>query len=120
MEIVHNHDNDHLHWLFHWNIFPLRESTSVMPSNGKGFTLEELSLEKISVFQTLLKLCVNCGIPTNSTMAPQCGNSFSTVVPHKKIMEETAKCGITVEYRRIYLNCGKTVEKLLAYSVTWI
>ena len=78
------------------------------------------TLEKISVFQTLLKLCVNCGIPTNSTMAPQCGNSFSTVVPHKKIMEETAKCGITVEYRRIYLNCGKTVEKLLAYSVTWI
>ena len=60
------------------------------------------------MFQTLLKLCVNCGILTNSTMAPQCGNSFSTVVPHKKIMEETAKCGITVEYRRIYLNCGKT------------
>ena len=79
-----------------------------------------VSLEKISVFQTLLKLCVNCGIPTDSTMAPQCGNSFSTVVPHKQIMEETEKCGITVEYRRIYLNCGKTVEKLLAYSVTWI
>ena len=35
MEIVHNHDNDHLDWMFHWNIFPLS-------GNGKGFTLEEL------------------------------------------------------------------------------
>ena len=42
IEIVHNHDNDHLDWLFHWNIFPLRESTSIMSGNGKGFTLEEL------------------------------------------------------------------------------
>ena len=42
MEIVHNHNNDHLDWLFHWNIFPLRESTSIMSGNGKGFTLEEL------------------------------------------------------------------------------
>ena len=42
MEIVLNHDNDHLDWLLHWNIFPLRESTSIMPGNGKGFTLEEL------------------------------------------------------------------------------
>ena len=42
MEIVHNHDNDHLDWLFHYNIFPLRESTSIMSGNGKGFTLEEL------------------------------------------------------------------------------
>ena len=42
MEIVHNHDNDHLDWLFHWNIFPLRELTSIMSGNGKGFTLEEL------------------------------------------------------------------------------
>ena len=42
MEIVHNHDNDHLDWLVHENIFPLRESTSIMSGNGKGFTLEEL------------------------------------------------------------------------------
>ena len=42
MEIVHNHDNDHLDWLFHWSIFPLRESTSIMSGNGKEFTLEEL------------------------------------------------------------------------------
>ena len=41
MEIVHNNDNDNLDWLFHWNIFPLRESTSIM-SNDKGFTLDEL------------------------------------------------------------------------------
>ena len=42
MEIVHNHDNDHLDWLFYYNIFPLRESTSIMSGNGKGFKLEEL------------------------------------------------------------------------------
>ena len=28
---------------------------------------------------------------------------FSTVVPHKKIMEETANCGTAGEYRRIHL-----------------
>ena len=42
MEVVHNHDNDHLDWLFHHNIFPLRESTSIMSGNGKGLTLEKL------------------------------------------------------------------------------
>ena len=42
MEIVHNHDNDHLDLSFHQNIFPLRESTSIMSGDGKGFTLEEL------------------------------------------------------------------------------
>ena len=25
MEIVHNHDNGFLDWLFHWNVFPLRD-----------------------------------------------------------------------------------------------
>ena len=30
MEIVHNLDNDHLDWLFHWNIFPLKESASIL------------------------------------------------------------------------------------------
>ena len=40
MEIVHNYDNDHLDWLFHWNIFPLREPTSIMSGNGKGFNLK--------------------------------------------------------------------------------
>ena len=34
MEIVHNHDNDHLYWLFHHNICHLRESTSII-SSGK-------------------------------------------------------------------------------------
>ena len=43
MEIVHNHDNDHLDWLFHQNIFSLRESTSLMSGNGKGFTLRDYS-----------------------------------------------------------------------------
>ena len=42
MEIVQNHDNDHLDWLFHYNILPLRESTSIKSGNDKGFTLEEL------------------------------------------------------------------------------
>ena len=45
LEIVHNHDNGYwlfLDWLFHQNVFPLRESTSIMSSNGKRFTLEEL------------------------------------------------------------------------------
>ena len=37
-----NHDNDHLDWLFQQSIFPLRELTSIMSGNGKGFTLEEV------------------------------------------------------------------------------
>ena len=41
MEMVHNRDNGYLGWLFHQNVFPLRESTSIPSSNGKGFTLEE-------------------------------------------------------------------------------
>ena len=42
MEIVHNHDNGYLdwYWLFHQNVFPLRDSNSIMSGNGKGFTLE--------------------------------------------------------------------------------
>ena len=36
MEIVHNHDNNYLHWLL------LRESASIMSGNGKGFTLEDI------------------------------------------------------------------------------
>ena len=42
MEIVHNHDDGYLDWLFHQNIFHLRKSTSIISGNGKGFTLEEL------------------------------------------------------------------------------
>ena len=42
MEIVHNHDNDYLDWLFHQNVFLVRESTSIISSNDKGFTLKEL------------------------------------------------------------------------------
>ena len=42
MEIVHNHDNGYLVWLFHQNVFPLRESSSIISGNGKGFTLEKL------------------------------------------------------------------------------
>ena len=42
MEIVHNHGNGYLDWLFHKNVFLPRESNSIMSGNGKGFTLEEL------------------------------------------------------------------------------
>ena len=42
MEIVHNHDNDYLDWLCHQNVFSLRESTSIMSGNGKGFTLKDV------------------------------------------------------------------------------
>ena len=41
MEIVRNHDNAYLDWLFHQNVFPLRESTSIMSGGGKELTLEE-------------------------------------------------------------------------------
>ena len=42
LEIVHNHDNDYFDWLFHQKLFPMRELTSIISGNGKGFTLEEL------------------------------------------------------------------------------
>ena len=42
MEILHNLDNGYLDWLFHQNVLPLRESTSILSGNCKGFTLEEL------------------------------------------------------------------------------
>ena len=42
MDIVHNHDNGSLDWLFHQNVFALRESNSIMCGNGIGFTLEKL------------------------------------------------------------------------------
>ena len=35
MEIVHNHDNGYRDWLFCQNVFPQRESTFMMSSNGK-------------------------------------------------------------------------------------
>ena len=40
MEIVLNRDNGYLDWLFHQNVYRLRESTSMMSGNGKGFTLK--------------------------------------------------------------------------------
>ena len=35
-------DNGYLDWLFHQNVFPLRESNSVLSGEGKGCTFEEL------------------------------------------------------------------------------
>ena len=42
IEILHEHDNGCLDWLFNQNGFPLRESASIMSGNGKGFKLEKL------------------------------------------------------------------------------
>ena len=42
MEIVPNHENGYLDSLFHQNVFPLRQSNSIMCGNGIGSTLEEL------------------------------------------------------------------------------
>ena len=57
-EIVHNHDNSCLDWLFHQKVFPLRESTSIMSDNGKGFIhlrnyLEVHSLSSDQVFLSM-------------------------------------------------------------------
>ena len=57
METVHNYDNDHLDWLFHWNIFPLRESTSTMSGNGKGSHLRNyLEVHSLSSGQVFLSI----------------------------------------------------------------
>ena len=48
MEIAHNHDNGYLDWLFHQNVFPLKESTSCLSGNGNGFTLDELFISPFS------------------------------------------------------------------------
>ena len=42
VEIVHSHDNGYLDWSFHQNVFPLRDSNSIMSGSGIGFTFEEL------------------------------------------------------------------------------
>ena len=42
MEIVHNHGNGYHDRLFYQNVFPLRESSSIMSFNGKEFTVEGL------------------------------------------------------------------------------
>ena len=39
IEILHDHDNGYFDWLFSQNVFPPRESTSIMSDNGKGFKL---------------------------------------------------------------------------------
>ena len=45
IKILHEHDNGYLYWLFNQNVFPPRESASIMSGNGKGFKLEELFTE---------------------------------------------------------------------------
>ena len=52
MEIVHNHDNDHLDWLFHWNIFPVAKGSQL-----RNY-LEVHSLSSDQVFLPIsLKTC---------------------------------------------------------------
>ena len=42
LKIVDYYDNDNLDLLFHQNVFPLGNSTSIRSGNRKGFTFEEL------------------------------------------------------------------------------
>ena len=42
IEVLHDHDNSYLDWLFNHNVFLLRESASIMSGNGEGSELEEL------------------------------------------------------------------------------
>ena len=60
IEIVHNHDNGYLDWLFHQNVFPLRESNnSIMSGNGKGFISHlrsYLEVHSLSSNQVLLSI----------------------------------------------------------------
>ena len=42
-------DNGYLDWLFHQNVFPLRELNSILSGKGKGLIFEEL-------FRSLLNL----------------------------------------------------------------
>ena len=42
MKIVQNYGNGYRGWLFYQNVFPQRESTSIMFFNGKRFTVEGL------------------------------------------------------------------------------
>ena len=57
VEIVRNYDNCYFEWLFHQNIFPLRESTSIMSGNGKGSHLRKYlevhSLSSDQVFHSI-------------------------------------------------------------------
>ena len=41
MEIVHNHGNGYRDWSFYQNVFPQRESTSIMFFNGKDSHLRD-------------------------------------------------------------------------------
>ena len=70
MEMVHNHYNSYLDWLFHWqNVFPLRESTSIMSVDGKDShlrnSLEVHSLSskfsfQVKTFQSLVDGLLTC------------------------------------------------------------
>ena len=76
MEIAHNLDNRYLDWSFQQNVFPLRQSTSIMSGNGKAGShlsnyLEVHSLSSDQVFlskvqwmdfQMFFLLLLNCSI----------------------------------------------------------
>ena len=51
---MHNHDNDYLDWLLQQNLFALRESTSIISGNGKGFTLRNYIKDmKLTIQETV-------------------------------------------------------------------
>ena len=76
MEIAHNLDNRYLDWLSQQQVFPLRESISIMSGNGKAGShlrnyLEVHSLSSDQVFlsnvqwmdfQMFFFLLLNCSI----------------------------------------------------------
>ena len=54
--LVHNHDNGYFDWLFHQNVFPLRESSS-MSGNGKDSHLRNyLEVHSLSSDQVFLSI----------------------------------------------------------------
>ena len=57
LELVHNHENGYLDWLFHWNIFSLKESTSIMSDSGKGSHLKNyLKVHSMNSDQVFLSI----------------------------------------------------------------
>ena len=69
IEIVHNHDNGYLDWLFHQNVFPLRESNnSIMSGDGKGFMSHlrsYLEVHSLSSDQVLLSIQLETFLKSN-------------------------------------------------------
>ena len=67
IEILHNHYNSYLDWLFNHNVFLLRESAFMMPGNGEKFKIivNRRELAHSICFKSFIilgnkKLCIFC------------------------------------------------------------